>query len=151
MINFHRVLRSPSADRNVLLQALLLLPITFIALRTLGFRRWQAILAKLVPSQGRAERLPSPLECARRVARMVQAASEHGLRQATCLERAQVLWWFLQRRGMPASLRIGVRKSGAEFEAHVWVDLDGMVLNDNIYRDFLPFQEDVAIAHRAHR
>jgi len=63
------------------------------------------------------------------------------------------LWWFLQRRGMPANLRLGVRKSGTSLEAHACVELYGVVLHDDIYQDFFPFDQDIATAaaHRAHR
>lgn len=41
------------------------------------------------------------------------------------------LWWLLRRRGIPVQLRIGARKTGTQFEAHAWVEMDGRVVNDS--------------------
>ncbi len=45
---------------------------------------------------------------------------------------------------MPANLRLGVRKSGTSLEAHACVELYGVVLHDDIYQDFFPFDQDIA-------
>jgi hypothetical protein len=117
----------------LLAQALALLPLTALALRIVGFRRWQAALARLAPVGA-----PPPegdevvvLRQARMVARMVEAAARHGPYRASCLPRSLTLWWLLRRRGINADLRIGVRKEAGRFEAHAWVTLGGLVLNDN--------------------
>jgi hypothetical protein len=52
--------------------------------------------------------------------------------RANCLHRSLVLWWLLDRRGVPAQLRLGVRRlPGADApDFHAWVELEGRVLND---------------------
>jgi hypothetical protein len=39
------------------------------------------------------------------------------------------LWHLLQKRGIPVRLRIGVRKLSGKFEAHAWVESEGVALN----------------------
>ena len=69
-------------------------------------------------------------ESANRIARLVAIAAYHGPYRATCLRQSLALWWLLRRRGIPAELRIGVRKDDGELQAHAWVEHDGQALND---------------------
>lgn len=45
-----------------------------------------------------------------------------------CLTRSLALAWILRRRGLPGELCLGVRNSTGAFEAHAWVEVDGLVL-----------------------
>jgi hypothetical protein len=38
---------------------------------------------------------------------------------------------LLGRHGIETDLRIGVRRALGQFEAHAWVELDGIALNDS--------------------
>ena len=60
---------------------------------------------------------------------MVRAAAHHGLAHPNCLEESLVLWYLLQRTGIDAALRIGVRRHQGNFEAHAWVEYEGTPLN----------------------
>jgi hypothetical protein len=52
--------------------------------------------------------------------------------EPTCLEKSLALWWLLRRHRIPGQLRIGVRKNlSGEFEAHAWVEADGVVLGES--------------------
>ncbi len=137
-------------ERELLIRALFLLPLTAAALRLLGFRRWQAALARLAgaPTPLGDARANSLLENAQLAARMVHAASENGFRRASCLEQSLVLQWLLSRQGIPAQLRIGVRKQQQHFEAHAWVESGGAVLNDgdDAHRHYTPFDGSIAAA-----
>jgi hypothetical protein len=64
------------------------------------------------------------------IARMVLAAARHSVVSTTCLERSLVLWRLLAQRGISAQLRIGVRKSGEKFEAHAWVERNGVAVGE---------------------
>lgn len=65
------------------------------------------------------------------VGEMVILASRHyPFYQPTCLRRSLVLWYLLRRRGVPASLKLGVRATGGELEGHAWVEQDGHVVGD---------------------
>src|SRR4051812_45707466 len=44
---------------------------------------------------------------------------------ATCLPQSLALHWLLARRGIRASVCIGVGAQGALFPAHAWVEIDG--------------------------
>jgi len=130
--NWSRVWQLSPAERRLLAQALALLPLTAVALRVLGFRRWQATLARLAPVGGAADGGDEAalLRQGRTVAHLVDVAARHGVYRASCLPRSLALWWLLRRRGIDGDLRIGVRKEAGRFEAHAWVELRGAVLND---------------------
>jgi Transglutaminase-like superfamily len=48
--------------------------------------------------------------------------------RATCLKKSLVLLGILRRRGVPAELRLGVRKVEGQFSAHAWIESDGRTL-----------------------
>ena len=64
------------------------------------------------------------------VSRMVLAAARHSFLKATCLERSLALWWLLARHGVATQLRIGVRKTCEQFEAHAWVEHGGVAIGE---------------------
>lgn len=64
------------------------------------------------------------------LARMEAGASRNLFFQPTCLERSLALWWMLRRGGNDAKVRIGGRKEGEKFEAHAWVECEGIELTD---------------------
>jgi hypothetical protein len=47
-----------------------------------------------------------------------------------CLVRSIMMVWLLRTRGVPAELRLGVRKRAGAFEAHAWT-----VSGDEIFAD----------------
>ena len=65
-----------------------------------------------------------------RTARMVRAAAYFGVANFTCLEKSLTLWWLLGRQSIASVVRIGTRKEDGKFEAHAWVECDGVVLLD---------------------
>jgi len=78
----------------------------------------------------------------RRAAQMVATAYRLHPVPSSCLPRAVVLWSLLQRRGIGADVRIGVRyNTQGQFESHAWLEWNGEVLNDaaNVASQFLPF------------
>jgi len=76
---------------------------------------------------------------------MVQVAARHGVYSATCLPQSLTLWWLLRRQGIESDLRFGARKEAERMEAHAWVELDGVPLNDTLDVDqrFKPFERAV--------
>lgn len=61
----------------------------------------------------------------------VERAAEYGIIRPFCLVRAMALRELLQAEGIAgASIRIGVRRHGGEFQAHAWVLWGGTVLGD---------------------
>jgi hypothetical protein len=65
-----------------------------------------------------------------RVLRAFRSGAARYVRPVSCLRRAVALRRLLQRRGVPAVVRFGVR-GGERFEAHAWVEVDGAVLGDS--------------------
>jgi len=132
MGRWHRFLRLSQSERWLLFQAFLLVPLTSLALRLLGFKRLHAALAHLTPmDETFVTSEPDALAKARAITRIVQAAAWHGLFHANCLQRSLALWWLLRRQGIEANLQFGVRKLARKFEAHAWVEHEGVVLNDS--------------------
>lgn len=118
-------------DRWILAQALVLLPLTAAALRALSFARLQSLLSSTLPSPLDATSSASSPDRIRATTRLVRIAAHHGLLRVTCLPHSIVLWWLLRRQRANAVLRLGVRKTGGELEAHAWVEHDGVALNDH--------------------
>lgn len=125
---FQRFRSLDSKARKTFGRAVIFLPWVMASLRLRGF---QATRARL---QERLARVPQIAETShdaivQTVCRMVKAAGHYGLAHPNCLEESLVLWYFLQRENIPVALRIGVRKSLGEFEAHAWVEYQGTALN----------------------
>jgi len=133
-------------SRCVALEAAAALVATMAGLRVLGFRRWKALLLRLTlhrvdfPVSD-----PARIASAHEIARIQVAVSRHLIFHANCLEQSLVLWWLLSRRGIPAELRIGARKEAGRFQAHAWVELGNVVLNDSgeAHLHFAPFDGSI--------
>jgi hypothetical protein len=125
----------------------LALAATWAGLRVAGFRRWRALLVRLTPHKPDSTQTLDPvrIETAREIARIQEAVSRHLIFHPSCLEQSLVLWWLLVRRGIAAELRIGARKEAGRFEAHAWVELGTLVLNDSgkAHLHFAPFDGSI--------
>ena len=119
--------------RGLFLRATALLPVISLGLRLRGFRVTQMGLQRYLPDMEIAAASPQSNERARSVAytaRAVKSAAYRSIGKATCLEKSLALWWLLGRQGIPSSVRIGTRKVGEKFEAHAWVEFEGVALNE---------------------
>lgn len=129
------------AERIILIQALMLLPVVRIV-RWMCFERIQGVLrGQQMRFRQTADGDAMVLEKARQTARMVTIAAAHSLFRPSCLDRSFLLWAMLRRRGIESDLFLGVRKDEEKFEAHAWVEINGVVLNDmdDVRKRFLPF------------
>ena len=117
-----------SEAQRVFARAVILLPWVMLSLRLRGFKRTQA---RLQEKLSRVSRQPENVagSIVQTACHMVKAAGRRGLAHPNCLEESLVLWYFLRRENIPAALRIGVRKTQGEFEAHAWVEYQGAILN----------------------
>jgi len=120
-----RTLEPPA--RGLFLRAAALLPLISASLGLLGFRKTQKFLQKFLPASNCT---PDRSAAAELTVRMVRAAVRHSLVHPTCLEESLALWWLLKRQHIACDLRIGVRKDSEKFEAHAWVEREGMALNE---------------------
>ncbi len=134
------------------LAALVLLPAMRLGLRLLGLRRVLALLdghpgAEPKENLGNVSSMKANASYrARRTGRMVAVAA--GFAGGSCLARSIVLARLLERQGIPAQLRIGVRKDANGFEAHAWVENAGTILNDgqDVTERFAAFDRNFALA-----
>jgi hypothetical protein len=145
--NWLRFWRLPLIEKRLLVESLFMLPLTGLALRSVGFNRWRGALARLAP--GREPRTSDSAEIltarADAITRIVKAAACHGPYRGNCLEQSVALWWLLRRGGIESDLRFGARKEASRIEAHAWVEFKGRPLNDNldVHLRFKPFGRDV--------
>ena len=129
-------------ERQLFIQSLLLLPLSGLALRLMSFKRLQSFLTRLAPAKKSSKEI---FQNARITNVMVQAAARHGAYSATCLPQSLTLWWLLRRQGIESDLRFGARKEAGLMEAHAWVELSGIPLNETLDVDqrFKPFERAV--------
>jgi hypothetical protein len=137
--------RLDRGDRRLAIETAAALAATRIGLRVAGLRRWKVALVRMAPWLAPAGSQQPEIAVAQRVARIQEAVSRHLTWHASCLERSLVLWWQLERRGIAAEVRIGARKEAGRFEAHAWVELGNVVLNDSgeAHLHFAPFDGSV--------
>jgi len=133
------------AERGIARSAAVGLVFSWIGLRVLGFARWQRILQRGI-SHAPAKTSAAPAVSAQRIAQLQDAAAHDIFLPTNCLERSLALWFLLRRRGFAADLKFGARKQSGTFEAHAWVELDGVALNNpaDEQRDFAPFDCTIA-------
>ena len=120
------------------------MPLITLLLRLRGFRAARRILHGWLGSRAAFAQEAGAL--AATASRMVSAAARHSPFPSTCLERSLALWWLLARRGVASQLRIGVRKSGQRFEAHAWVEREGVAVGEpqGLHLHYAPFAEEFA-------
>ncbi|MBA3765833.1 MAG: lasso peptide biosynthesis B2 protein [Acidobacteria bacterium] len=136
-------------ERRVLVQSCVLLPLTAVALRLIGLKRWQSALAYLARIDvSRPMAQVDPWRQTYATARMVKAAANNGFYRANCLQQSLALWWLLRRQRIISDLRIGVRKESGKFEAHAWVEFRGTALNEtgDVHERFISFNGPISIA-----
>jgi hypothetical protein len=131
-------------DRRLAAETAVALLATRVGLRLAGLRRWRERIMRQTPAQVRATTAAN-LGVGRRIAAIQEAVSRHLPWQPTCLEKSLVLWRQLGRRGIAAELRIGARKEAGRFEAHAWVEIGNVVLNDSgeTHMHYAPFDGSI--------
>jgi hypothetical protein len=132
------------SERRLAVETAAGLAATRVGLRVAGLGRWRALVARLVVRKV-SPAAPEEIVAARRMAGIQEAVSRHLTWHASCLERSLVLWWQLNRRGIAAEMRIGARKEAGRFEAHAWVEVGNVVLNDSgeAHLHFAPFDRSI--------
>jgi transglutaminase superfamily protein len=130
-----------TSDRGLLMSAACLLPVVAASLKIVGLQRTQSWLAgnALAPMRPATAQTRSDV---RRAVQIVATAYRLHPVPSSCLPRAVLLWSLLQRRGIAAYVRIGVRyNTQGQFQSHAWLEWNGEVLNDaaDVAGQFLPF------------
>jgi hypothetical protein len=145
---WRRFRKRPTEDRILILRAALMLLLTEIGLRLLGFQRCMEIIERFFLRAHHPRAMPVDVQrqTVLRAVRGVRSAELHGLTNPNCLERSMTLWWLLRRDGVRGELHIGARREGARFEAHAWVEQSGQVLYDSeeVHRHYARFDAPIA-------
>ena len=120
-------------DIFILSTALILLPAMALMLRLFGYRRVHQILSFLSPRQTDISTGFNAREkWIRNLGRLVRIAGRSGPFRATCLVESLSTWWLLRCHRIFAALTIGIAKSEDHFQAHAWVCVDGVPINDSV-------------------
>lgn len=125
--------------RRIVLNAAFLLPLFWIGLHFIGLRRLQAWLQHTpAPSD-----MQLSLDDVMAIGNLVNIAGRHAPCPVTCLTRSLLLDWTLRRRGVASQLRVGVRLSQGALDAHAWVEVAGVPVNDrsDVSEQFAAFAE----------
>jgi hypothetical protein len=143
MQRFRRFRRLSGFERAVVLEAVITLPIAWLAVRLLGFRICRAAFEEPARAARNSRFLETDtLNIAKRIARLEAVTAANLFFGTSCLEQSLVLCRLLRRRGMNATLRIGARKEADRFEAHAWVEMAGNVVDGGgtEHLHFRPFE-----------
>jgi hypothetical protein len=141
-------------DKGAFIRAWLYLVASGLGIRFLGLSRTMSWLAPAVipanprqkdsgPSAG-IQRLPHVSPTAwPRAARWLPVAIRNAPNDPRCLQRSVALLALLRRAGIESDLRIGIGKTQPNLEAHAWVEVAGVPVNDDSdvgqrYRAFGP-------------
>lgn len=115
-------------------------------------RRGPRGAGRLVPTVrgGRYPRGGTPAVVAGVVTPVARVARRLPLR-SPCLVRSVSAQAMLARRGVPSDLRIGVRPAEGMLEAHAWLEVDGVVVNDraDIGGSFAAFLDPIDLSASA--
>lgn len=112
-----RFLALPRADQGRALEATVLLLVARIVLallplkqtlRLFGIREGRATAGRIDPTE------------AKLVSEAVMRAARHVPFRAVCLQQAFAALLMLRRRGLAASIHLGVVRDGMELKAHAW-------------------------------
>lgn len=144
---WRRFLALSTADRRVLLGLLHLQTRAALYLWLGGLAYARRRMARLGSMAGE-RRVIAPrgsavatgnAELAERYFRLALMAANAALYRQACLPRSLALVTALERRGLAAELRVGIRPGGAPLAAHAWVEVDGRVLGGEATENYQAF------------
>jgi hypothetical protein len=144
--------RLDAADRRLAIGTTVAFAATRMGLRFAGLRRCRSVLLRLAPRKTWNASEEAKIAVAQKIARIQDGVSRRLIWHASCLEQSLVLWWQLRRSGIAAEMRIGVRKQAGRFEAHAWVELGNVILNDfgEAHVHFAPFDGSILSQETSH-
>jgi len=118
----------PLHEKGLLARFVFCLPWIAFSLRFFGYLRTRNFLARLTNQTPLHQANPDELVRAQRSGELLAIAGKRGLISATCLRQSVLLEYYLKRQGLAAEIKIGVRKDNDLFDAHAWVELNGIAL-----------------------
>lgn len=115
--------RRSGVERQLLLEAFVLLGLARLLVLTVPFRWLARSLGKHM-QESALESSPADLHQARLIGRAISSAAGNTPWESVCLPQAVTGQWMLKRRGIAATLYLGVAKADAKPEqlaAHAWL------------------------------
>lgn len=125
---FARWLELTPADRWRLLGLMVALPLITALLRMFGVVRVRRGLERVSRSAAPRQADATDLQAAERLVQLAGIAGRRGAITATCLRQALLVYCLLRWRGFAPKFMLGVRKLEHSFDAHAWVELQGVQL-----------------------
>jgi hypothetical protein len=128
--------------RGLFRRAAVLLLLVKVSLGLRGFGKTQEWLqARLQRNRLVVSKSATNTNIMDRTCRMVRAADHYVILRTCCLEQSLTLWYLLGVQGISASVRIGIPKQTEPFEAHAWVEHEGVALNqlEEPHKHYQPF------------
>ena len=122
----HRLLQLPPSERVILAQAWGLFLLVDIALRLLPLKHLLALCQRTPLGRREDSLVPSP--SLPRLVWLVEVAGRYAPVNTTCLKKALILSWLLERRGIQTELQIGVARRDGTLIAHAWLERKGQVI-----------------------
>lgn len=120
--NLRRLFGLAVIDRQLIFEALLIVPAVRLALTLLPFRIVLAMVR-------RRRCAPVANVAVQRVAWAVTAVARR-VPGATCLTRNLAAMLLLARHGHPSTLRLGIAKNDGRLAAHAWLESGGQTILD---------------------
>lgn len=104
-----------------------------IGLRIFSFKSVQDLLQGMrkkhqdLPLEGPE---PSMAKSIERSGWIVRAAGRYHIHPMSCLRRALVLQWLLEKQGISTDLRFGARSVDGQLQAHAWLERNGELVSE---------------------
>ena len=118
-------------DKRLFAGLLIGLPVVTTSLRLFGLVRTGKLLRHASANAGVNSPQSADIQNAERLAQLAATAGRRGPITLTCLRQALLVEYVLRRRGFAPELKIGVRKQEGAFDAHAWVELQGVALGQS--------------------
>jgi len=115
-------------EKILLMRFIFWLPWISFSLKFFGYLRTRDFLSRKTANIELHQADSAELARAERAAELLSIAGRRGLMSATCLRQSVLLEYWLKRQGLAAEIKIGVRKENTLFDAHAWVELNGIPL-----------------------
>jgi hypothetical protein len=119
-------LRLSSEQKWLVVQAVVILPVTYAWLELFGFQNLLTLIQRFTPVPGRVR----PPEEIHADMTLFSAIARRCPLPMKCLGRSVALCWLLRLRRVDATVHIGVRKNQHELDAHAWVQCGDFVINE---------------------
>jgi hypothetical protein len=104
------------------------LGITHLGLALFGYVRLRGMIERATRHPLPRAATPAEIRDAQALATLAAIAGRHGAVEATCLRQSLLLYAWLRRRGLRPALELGVKERDGPFQAHAWVELEGVPL-----------------------